>query len=316
MQLVIAAAMAAVSGGAAPAETSTPPATVSVATGPTEVVGFSGPCDDAVVPVDQATAFVLARDGDLSPLEVTIRATGSAAPGEHVAALPDTVAFPTGATEVTVPLEVQATTPAELVELQLEVLPGEGYAPAEPVQATATFATPAAGPSECGFRIAGGPQLTRSVELGRTPEPIVVEELVVPADFFPIEDPAAYTVRVVDGALPAGLALEPDGRFTGSAQSVETREATIEACRTGPPGTCASADAVLTVTQVADRPEDVGTSTGRTGAAGSATGPADELPATGAGLASLAVAGALLTATGGGMLRRSRRPAAGPQLRS
>lgn len=222
---------------------------VGVVSGPVSPGGFAPDCNDVVVGFDEATSFVLTRTGDTDDvLSVGYELTGSAVAGEHYEALPGAVDFGAGESSATVEVEVLTGDRTDMVELTLSVIDGDGYQPDEAASATISFVRPrdpSLPPSECGFFFEGGDRVERSVEVGATPERLVVEQLVPP---IVIEvPPDELSMRVTGGALPPGLTLGEDGRFAGTATEAGAYEATVEACRMALPGTCATVTLVIDV---------------------------------------------------------------------
>ncbi len=296
---------------------------VGVISGPVTEGRFSPECNDVVVGFDEATSFVLQRTGDTDDeLTVDYQLSGSAVAGEHYRALPGTVDFTAGASSATVAVEVLSGDSTDMVELTLSVLDGEGYQADEPASATIRFVRPrdpSSPPPECGFSFAGGDPIERRVEVGATPERLVVEQLTPP--IVTEVPPEGYRMRVTRGALPPGLNLGEDGRFAGTATEEGTFESEVEACRTGPPGTCTTATLVITVAV----PSSL-TSTTSTTANSTTTAPAgpddagpstrSTLPETGAAATSSTGLGLLLIGAGAGLvdlatLARRRSPRAG-----
>ena len=280
--------------------------TVSVAAGPTVQTDFAQECSDVVLIVEEATSFIFQRVGDAEDsLTLSYEVSGSATAGEHYEPLPGQITFAAGASTTTVDVEVLVGESSELVELRLGVVDGQSYQPGEPASAAIEFVRPrdpSLPPPECGFFIEGGSPLERTVEVGSTPERIVVMQTTVP---IVSEVPAGdYRVQVVGGTLPPGLTLGEDGRFSGAATKSGAFEVQVEACRTAPPGTCTTATLLVTVRALA-------ATTSTTPATSVPTTP-NTLPATGITPTSTAGAGVLLVAVGlvlaGVVARPGRRP--------
>ncbi|CAN5696008.1 hypothetical protein BH24ACT2_BH24ACT2_01100 [soil metagenome] len=278
--------------------------TVSVTAGPSTQAGFSGECNDAVVVGQEATSFVLDRTGESEDeLTVSYEVSGSATAGVHYEALPGQVTFAAGASSTTVDVQVLVGDSTELVDLRLEVVDGDGYAPGAPSSAGIQFARPrdpSLPPPECGFFIEGGDPIERTVEVGITPERILVMQTFPPAA---IEVPVGeFRVEVTGGTLPPGLALGDDGRFTGTATEAGTYEAEVQACRTLPPGTCTTATLLITVR--ASGPT--------TSSTPSTSEPltSNTLPATGVSPTSTAGAGVLLVLVGFTLVALAAQPVA------
>ncbi len=222
---------------------------VSVAPGPSTEGSYAPECNDIVLRFPESTSFVLERDGDTdTELTVSYEATGTARPGDHYEALPGEVVLEAGEPRATVDVEVLPGDATELVELRLRVLDGDRYRPGTPEDAAIQFVRPR-DPSlprpECGFSFAEGERIVRTIELATTPQRIVVEQLTPP--IVTEVPPEGYRMRVAEGALPPGLSLGEDGRFSGGATEAGSYEAVVEACRTTPPGTCIEATLVVTV---------------------------------------------------------------------
>ncbi len=239
--------LVAVSGAAAAQATEEP--TVSVVPGPTTEREFAPECNDVVLVFDEATSFVVERTGPTDDaLTVTYEVDGSAMAGEHYEALPGAVDFEAGDATATVDIDVLTGPRTEMVELRLRLVDGSGYQPGVPAEATIPFVRPrhpSLPPPECGFFFAEGDRIARTVEVGATPERVVIEQFRPPIrSEAPPED---YRVALTGGALAPGLSLAEDGRFLGTAEEAGTYQSTIQACRTRAPGTCVTATLVILV---------------------------------------------------------------------
>lgn len=227
--------------GPAGAQTSAPPGPlpVTVEPGPATVRDFAPACSDVVfLGIEEQLSFVLTRAAAAGPLAVAYRLSGSAQPGVHYEPLPGWALFPPGATSVAVAITPRTTPFGAVVSLTMEVVPSAD-------RATITFVSPPApGPHECGYRFTADPWNTwQSIPVGATPHALTLEQLTPPE-----YTPANGVFRVVGGSLPPGVALAPDGSFTGAAAAAGAWRAHVEACRPGPPGTCVTTSLVVMVT--------------------------------------------------------------------
>ncbi|MFP5319305.1 MAG: hypothetical protein ACLGI2_13570 [Acidimicrobiia bacterium] len=230
-----------VSALAAPAgaQTATAPP-VLVQGGPATTREFGPACSDVhYVGVQERLSFVLHRGGSTAgPLVVPYRLSGTAQPGVHYERLPGWVLFPPGQPSVTVPVTPRQTSWGAVVDLTLEAVPSGS-------RATITFVSPPSpGPHECGYRFTADPwNGWQSVPVGGTPHALTLEQNLPPEWL-----PAAGRFRVTSGRLPDGVALAPDGTFTGRAATPGSYLARVEACRPGPPGTCVTTTLIVVVT--------------------------------------------------------------------
>lgn len=211
-------------------------ATVTVDGGPATEQLFVERCNDVGVFFDEQRSFVLHRTGSTDdPLTVTYTLSGTAQAGVHYQPLPGSVTFPAGATSVTVDVVPLTTRRGTLVSLTMAV-GGDS--------ATIHFVSPPPpGPFECGYFFSDDPWNTaQTVEVGEALHPLTLMQLVPPFLM-----PATGRFRVVGGALPFGVRLLEDGTFAGAPLVPGTYLATIEACRSEPPGTCITTELTVTV---------------------------------------------------------------------
>jgi hypothetical protein len=90
------------------------------------------------------------------------------------------------------------------------------------------------------FVVGGGDTpIRRVVDVGGTPDPIELRD----------PDGHGVTITHVDGDLPDGLRLNPDGTFVGTSTTPGTYEVTITVCDDGNPQLCVTQDVVITVTK-------------------------------------------------------------------
>lgn len=235
--------------------------TVTLRPGAPEVTSIGpAPCNDALFMHESVDRVILERDGGAdAALTVTLAEVGPAVPGVDHEPLPGTATFPAGSHELVIAVVPLPDTQDTAVELDVALRPGEGYTVGRPAEARLSFVRPqdpATPPTECGFAIAGGPDLARDTVVGHRPDPVVVEGMFIPVGFMPLE-PDAYVVTITGGSLPAGLTLSPDGTFDGQATTVGRTEATLEACRVGSAlDTCVTATLIVTVASATTRVDE------------------------------------------------------------
>ncbi len=111
---------------------------------------------------------------------------------------------------------------------------------------------------------------TIAVPVGGLPGPLPISD--------PEDDP--WTVRIIDGTVPDGVVLNPDGTWGGSASTPGTFPITIEACDNRVPPACSQSSIVIEVSL---------------------------LPATGMSVGSIGLVGALLMGAGWLALLEARR---------
>ncbi len=276
--------------------------TVSVVPGPSSFEPFAEECSDTSVPVETVTSFVLERTGDTGDaLTVSYETSGSAVAGEDYKSLPGEATFGPGESSITLEVEVLRGDSQKMVNLQLRVIDDETYSVGTAQEALITFVRPR-DPSlprpECGFYFAEGQHIERTVEVGDTPERVVVEQLSSP---LVVEVPAGgYRAEVTRGSLPPGLTLGADGRFQGRAATAGAYEATVEACRTTPPGTCITTTLAINVIGASSPPSVAAptTSSSAPGTQSSLPATTPTLPATGVPVVGTGVSGVLLVCLG------------------
>lgn len=287
-------------GGVVAVSTGTTDPVLSVSPGPSESVFFGPPCNDVMLGVEQQTSFVLTRTGATgSPLTLSYTVSGTGEAGVHYEPLPGTATVAAGQSSTVVAVTPLTTPRGNVVDLTLQLQPDPAYGVGDPASAQIHFVSPAEpGPHECGYSFTDDPwNTTQTVAVGEALHALSLEQFTPP-----IIQPAPGVFRALDGALPLGVELRADGSFGGAANAPGVFEATIEACRAEPPGTCVRTVLVVTVTG----PAGTGTTAAVgtlpvTGPTPAATGPAGGVAV--ALLASLTLAAALVAS------RPRRRPA-------